>query len=428
MDTLQALVEKSLLRYSNERFWMLETIRHFANERLVAGDAAVAVSVAHAEWYAGVAERAAKKLDGPEQVSWLGLLESDHDNMRAALAWAHDEGCPMLVLRLTAALRSFWYKHGHIEEGRGWFERAVDVSSGQTSLLRAQVLEGAGVFAGTQEDQRRAEELAEEGLALYRELGDRRGTAVLLRNLGAAAVKRGDYAATRRFHEECVSICRELGDRRLLANAILNLGDLALREGDFDRASELTQESLALARDLGATFELALAFILLGFIFIRQSRDEEARGALAEGMQLAHDLGSTGDLAYAFEGLAAVSAARLDWSRAATLLGRSEAMLEATGIELEAAEQAVHEETLRALRSAYSNAEIQAGMSAGRLMSDEEAIGLALGATRRRARLNAKSLVSTRDQTGDPLERQRAVANAGKRRRRLTDVVSQADT
>jgi predicted ATPase/class 3 adenylate cyclase len=375
LDALQALVDKSLVRHSNERFWMLETIRAYASERLAADDE---VRVAHAEWYARVAERAGGELDGPEQISWLRLLEDEHDNMRAALIWASKQGRAELFLRLTAALRSFWYKHGHIAEASGWFDRAVRLSPGQPSLLRARVLEGASVFAGIEGDQGRAEELARDGLVLYRELGDRRGTAVLLRNLGAAAVKRGDYPATRRLHEECASICRELGDRRLLANTTLNLGDLAAREGDLERASELTHESLALARELGATFEVALALILLGFVAVRQGRSEEAQVALEEGMMLAYDLGSSGDLAYAFEALAGVAAARSDWDQAAKLLGRSEAIRGATGIDLEVVEREVHEQTLRSLRAAWSDSAIQAGLAAGRELSDEDAIRLGL--------------------------------------------------
>jgi predicted ATPase len=378
LDTLSSLLDKNLVRRRDDRFAMLETIRDFARERLAANDDAGAIFRSHAEWYAGLAERAARELYGPEQILWLRLLERDHDNLRAALAWALEVGQRELVLRLSAALHPFWYKHGHIEEGRRWLERGVELSGGQPPALRARVLQGASVFAGTQDDWKRAQEFAEEGLALYRGLGDRRGTAILLRDLGAAAVRRGDYAAAKRFYEESASIFRELDERRLLATVIANLGDLAFRQRDFADASERTQESLALQRELGATFGVAISLITLGFISVCQAREEDARVALEEGMLLAHDLGSTDNLAYAFEGLAAVSAARLDWDCATRLLGRAEAIFAATATELEVAEQAVHEQTLNALRTACSEAEVAEGLAAGRLMSDEAAISLAL--------------------------------------------------
>jgi predicted ATPase len=361
LDTLSSLLDKNLVRRRDDRFAMLETIRDFARERLAANDDAGAIFRSHAEWYAGLAERAARELYGPEQILWLRLLERDHDNLRAALAWALEVGQRELVLRLSAALHPFWYKHGHIEEGRRWLERGVELSGGQPPALRARVLQGASVFAGTQDDWKRAQEFAEEGLALYRGLGDRRGTAILLRDLGAAAVRRGDYAAAKRFYEESASIFRELDERRLLATVIANLGDLAFRQRDFADASERTQESLALQRELGATFGVAISLITLGFISVCQAREEDARVALEEGMLLAHDLGSTDNLAYAFEGLAAVSAARLDWDCATRLLGRAEAIFAATATELEVAEQAVHEQTLNALRTACSEAEVADG-------------------------------------------------------------------
>ena len=378
LDVLASLVDKNLVRRSDGRFTMLETIRVFARERLEGGDDAADVLRFHAEWYAGLADRAAEYLYGPEQGPWLDVLEREHDNLRAALDWGFEFGQPAFALGLSATLVPFWYRHGHITEGRRWLERAVAVSPNQPPALRARVLQGAGVFAGAQDDWRRAGALAEEGLALYRELGDRRGTAILLRDLGSASVRRGDYPATKSFYEESLSICRDLDDPRLLSTVISNLGDLAFRQGDFEHAAENIQESLALQRELGATFGVAISLIMLGFIMVSQERDEDARVALVEGMLLAHELGSTDNLAYAFEGMAAVAAARLDWDLAAPLLGRAEAMLEASATELEAAERAVHEQTLSALRAARSETEIREGVAAGRELSDDAAVTLAL--------------------------------------------------
>jgi predicted ATPase/DNA-binding SARP family transcriptional activator len=377
LDTLSSLLDKSLVRRRDDRFAMLETIRDFARERLDESDEAAATARSHAEWYVGLAERAADHLYGPEQVSWLELLENDHDNLRAALTWALEAPDPEVAVRLAATLVPFWYRHGHIKEGRGWLERAVEVSGSQPAALRARALQGAGVFAGTQGDWQRAEELAVEGLALYRELGDRRGMATLLRDLGAAAVRRGDHEATRRYYEESASICRELDERRLLSNVITNLGDLAFRQGDFELAEERMMESLALQRELGATFGATLSLNMLGFIRMRLGRDEDARLALEEGMLLADELGSTDNLGYSFEGLAAVAVARSDWLRAARLLGRAEAIRDAVGTDLEEAEQVVHEQTVAALEAAVPGSELVEDLAAGRRLSDDEAIALA---------------------------------------------------
>ena len=378
LDDLASLLDKSLVRKQDDRFEMLETIRDFARERLAKSVDARTTYHVHAEWFMALAEHAAELLGGPEQGQWLTRLEAEHDNLRAALAWAFDADNPELALRLSGALHPFWYRHGHISEGRGWLEHAVAVSAGQETQLRARVLEGASAYAGVQNDWRRARELAEESLALSQALGDRRGTAIALRDVGAAAVRAGDYETARRSYEESAALFDELGERRLFSTAIANLGDLAFREGAFERAAELTGETLALQRELGALFGASISLITLGFIGLADGNDDAAFVALQEGMLLAHELGSTDNLGYAFEGLGGVAAAREDWRRAAQLLGRARAIREATATELETAEEAVHQHTLEVLRTAPTSAKVQEYTAAGALLSDEEAIGLAL--------------------------------------------------
>ena len=375
-DCFGSLVDKNLVRRRDERYWMLETIRDFAHECLVEREGSETIARTHLDWHLAFVETMAGELFGAEQGYWLGLLEREHDNLRGALTWAYEVGEIELALRLTAGLQSFWYKHGHIAEGRRWFERAI-AASPQSQELRARTLQGAGVFAGAQDDWRRAQEFAEEGLSLYRELGDRRGTAILLRDLGATAVRRGDYDLAVQSYEESAALFRKLDERTLLATVIANIGDVAFRRGDFAQAAERTSESLAIQRELGALFGVTVSLITLGFIALREGRDEDARVALEESMLLARELGSTDNLAYTFEGMAAVAAVRMDWDRAALLLGRAEAIREATATELEAAEQIVHERTLTALRAAKSEEEVAELSDAGRLLSDDAAIDLA---------------------------------------------------
>ena len=200
----------------------------------------------------------------------------------------------------------------------------------------------------------------------------------MLRDVGSAAVRAGDYETARSSYEESAALLDELGERRLLSTAIANLGDLAFRQGDFARAAELTRQTLAVQREVGAVFGAAISLITLGFIAVAEGRGEEARVPLEEGMLLTQELGSVDNLGYAFEGLGAVAAARKDWDRAARLLGRAEAIREETATELETAEQSVHDQTLEALQAAPPDAGITAGHAAGRLLSNEAAIALAL--------------------------------------------------
>ena len=92
VDRLQSLVDKSLVRRTGERFWMLETIGEFARERLAASDDADAIGRRHAEWFLALAEEAEPFLKGAEQAVWLQRLEDEHDNLRASLDWFFDHG------------------------------------------------------------------------------------------------------------------------------------------------------------------------------------------------------------------------------------------------------------------------------------------------------------------------------------------------
>jgi predicted ATPase len=139
------------------RLGMLETIRQYALERLEADDDADGARRRHAEYYAAFAERAGEQLDGPAQLTALDRLEADHDNLRAAMAWALEttaagpvgQGERALIgLRLVQALIAFWYRHGHSTEGRRWLQQAMDLASADGGAPLARVAQRARRAAG----------------------------------------------------------------------------------------------------------------------------------------------------------------------------------------------------------------------------------------------------------------------------------------
>jgi predicted ATPase len=127
LEGLEALIDKSLLRGEEgvggePRFSMLETIREYAAERLAVSGEEGPVRARHADFFAALGERAELGFHGPEEVRWRHLLETDHGNLRAALAWG-EEHDPGLILRLAGALWRFWWIH--LTEGVVWLERAL---------------------------------------------------------------------------------------------------------------------------------------------------------------------------------------------------------------------------------------------------------------------------------------------------------------
>ena len=113
LDTLQSLVEKSLLRFTDGRYWMLETIREFGTERLWEADEdeeAGRRHAAHTEMRYGQMSR--------EGSSWVGILQLERDNLRAAMTWTLAHGDCERSLTLAAAYGALSRLRGPFIEGR----------------------------------------------------------------------------------------------------------------------------------------------------------------------------------------------------------------------------------------------------------------------------------------------------------------------
>lgn len=167
LDLLAELVEKSLVEMETQdgeaRYRFLETIRQYSWEKLVESKEAAAVRTRHRDWYLALAERAESELHGPQQGVWLERLESEHDNLRAALRWSKtEEGGAEAWLRLAGALHWFWNIRGHASEGRDWLEGALSTKRDTSASVRARALCGAGILAWRQGDINRASMLLQE--------------------------------------------------------------------------------------------------------------------------------------------------------------------------------------------------------------------------------------------------------------------------
>jgi predicted ATPase/class 3 adenylate cyclase len=128
-DTLQSLIDKSLLRRRDvefgSRYWMLETIREYAAERLDASGEADRLRGDHAAHFLAFAEAA----NALEQPRFYLILDAEHANLRAAMAWLREKGETERELRLAAALHWFWRVRGPVGEGQMWLEHAIGLTS-----------------------------------------------------------------------------------------------------------------------------------------------------------------------------------------------------------------------------------------------------------------------------------------------------------
>jgi predicted ATPase/transcriptional regulator with XRE-family HTH domain/Tfp pilus assembly protein PilF len=333
---IETLVDASLLQVSEVRqelrFTMLETIREFAGEQLAASGEAKRVEQAFAAFCVDQAEVAEHGVQGSEQLVWLDRLETEHVNLRAALADLRERGDAERAIRMVAALWRFWWLHGHVSEGRRELKAtlAMDLSLVTRQSLAA-ALDGAGLLAETQGDYDVAVALHDGALALSRAVGDTAGIARSLGNLGVIALDHGDNDRARSLLEESVALAREADDPALVATALNDLGSVALEQGDLGIAELLHQESLAMRRHLGARCEIARSLNNLGAIAWTRDEFTRARQWFAESLTLYREAGDKWGAAGALEGLGVSIRDSGDPSRATPLFEESLALFEETG-------------------------------------------------------------------------------------------------
>jgi predicted ATPase len=311
LDGMTSLVEKSMVRQIGEepRFTMLDTIREYAAERLAAASDIDQVRRAHADCFLQLTEEAEPLLVGPSLQETLLCLEQEHDNVRVALAWTLETE-PLLALRLAAGMRRFWEVRGHLGEGRRWLDAALRRAPAAPAEIRAQALLGSGTLARCQADFPAAEEALAESLALFREAGDRAGTAGSLGQLGLAAEQRGEFDRAQHLHEESLALRREIDDRRGVATALNNLGLLAYRRGELSRARTLLTEGLELNRELKDQRGIRIVLNSLGMVLSEEGRYDEAEQLLGESAEIGRELGDRHGVAYALINLGTISVER----------------------------------------------------------------------------------------------------------------------
>jgi predicted ATPase len=255
LDILESLVEKNLVRrWGSGRLGMLDTIGEYALERLDESPDAGAIHQRHGEFFLSLAESAnlnAAKLDVRKPMR-QDIANADQDNFRGAIAWAISSGSVGLGLKLASALEWFWVANDPAE-GIRWFAGLLERPEAEAvqAEIRANALMGYGSSTDIAGHDEAAERLYEQSLALYQQLGDEHGRAVLLHRLGIQAMRRMELERARELVEASQAIHKRTGDRWGLTQTIGTLGAIARDTGDDTHAHELISQSAALARDVG---------------------------------------------------------------------------------------------------------------------------------------------------------------------------------
>jgi predicted ATPase len=378
LDVLQSLVEKSLVRHTDERFWMLETIREYALERLDESGEAEDLGRRYAEFFLAVAEKAFPNLRGDPK-KWLDRLEAEHDNLRAALDTFEAAGETQSALQLAGALYRFWYLHGHFAEGRTRLERLLAADDSPTAA-RARALNGAAVTTMNIGDSAAASARSEEALVLHRKLGDAWGIAYSIFSLGMAATEESDWARARPHFEESLARFRELGDGHYALIAGDGLAWIAGELGDPETRRRGHEEVLREARAQGDWAIVASELDQLARFALEEGRFDEALSMLGEGLRFKRDLELPNFVVESLSRLASALAVAERSETAARVLGGAEALR----AELGGSHSWVvrtNEETLTMLRSQLDDASLADALEQGRNLAPEDAVELALSLT-----------------------------------------------
>ena len=384
IDLLSQLVDKSLIYVERSpalgaRYFMLESIWDYSHEKLVEAGEAGIVRGRHVDYFLRFIEDAEPHMRGTEQREWLGRVEQEEYNLRYAIeATGELPGLIPKGLRLLTAMQRFVEVRGLFKETREVFARLLShPDAAPRDAIRARALAAAGRLAWVSDNCPECGKAQEEALSIFREIGDTRGTAIALTDLGSLALDAGDLEKARALFDEAGALPAEIADPRVTAHVRHNRALLASGERDFASACALEEEALALYRKLGDTWQSIILNWSVGINAAVLGRFDEARAHFSECLTVGLELGNRWGASYPIEGLAALAVAERKYERAARLFGAAETQRSRSGLVPQAAE---HPALIQILAAApdFSGPAVDAARREGRAMSMDDAVALAL--------------------------------------------------
>ncbi len=374
LDGVASLVEQSLLRNENgpnnePRYLMLETVREFGLEQLVASGEEVAARDRHAAWCLAFAGQAPASLSPIGHRDALNRLEAEQPNLRMALAWLDQTGRLGQLLPLADQLGWFWYLAGHYREGLDWLERALAVSDRAPTRNRCEVLCRAGHLAQTLNEPRAANYL-EQALMLARTIGYLAYEAEVSVLLGMMAEDRGDYAAA----DELLAAGRRLYEMagntwgRIVAD--YHLGVVAYGRGDLPRAKALLEGARAAALALDDPLVPSWSLVYLALVACGENEPGRAAGLLRQDLPPEPTRGMRHHHAMFLEAVAVLAGLIGAAESAARLFGAAE--IEAHGRPPTLPELVAYEHAEAASRQRIGEHAYERARDAGQRMRPEE--------------------------------------------------------
>ena len=361
-----------------ERFWMLETIREYARERLAesgdGGRAAPAATPSSSSSFAEPDRREPEEGRRPS-VGFVARIAAEHDNLRGALEWARDRHEGEVLLRLAAALVSFWRVRGHRGEARAWLTLALERAS-TPARAHTKALAAAGWRALMDEDIARAEMLIGEWRDAAEQAEDEEQLMSAMNAAAIMAHQKGDTDGARAELIRIAALAAERGDRSREAAAALNLGALAMVSGDYRAGIEYSTRAAELLAELHKEDQLAMAYLNCGWSALGLGDAGLAEESFRQALLVAEPLAAERLTALAVEGLAAAFVAKGEKRRGTQLLGAAEALSDDLEGSRDDHEEQILERAVSDGKAALGEAAFAAAWARGRAMGREEILAL----------------------------------------------------
>jgi predicted ATPase/DNA-binding SARP family transcriptional activator len=328
---LGTLVDKSILTASfpdsEPRYDLLDTVREYAVERLAEAGSLGATQLAHAEYFATVADAARAELRGPVWLAWMKRLELEHDNLWAALTYARDAPDPLVAARLGVGLGWYFGTAGRVSEGRAFIEAALESADAAPLPLRVELLAYVCYLATEEDDLEAAVEAGKRGLALAAKSDAPWETAMVKLALAFACDRAGPLERAVALADEARRAFDELGDTWGAASSAVTGAVGALRRGDLATTSALVAEAVRLHAD----YEVGAvpAALLEALLAERRGDAEAAAAAYLRALELSERAGFADHASFALSGLGSVAFANANFDEAEAQYRRALAVADA---------------------------------------------------------------------------------------------------
>jgi tetratricopeptide (TPR) repeat protein len=379
-------VDKSLVTVEKSpehgaRYFMLESLWDYANEKLIEAGESDAYRVRHLDYFLKYAEESEARIMGPEQKQWLPRMEPEDFNFRYAVEASIElPGQVAKGLRLLAAIARHIEVRGFFKDAREDLHRLLaHPDAAVRDAVRGRAVAAAGRMAWICDDLAVGKAWEEEALGIWRELDNAHGIAAALLNLGLHAWDAGELTDARTLLAEAETIAEPIGDPRLSAFLYHAQGIVAAAERHYARALELDRKSHALLRQVGDAWMAMIVEWAVGIGATILGEYEDAHVHFEGCMRHGFELGSRWGLPFPIEAFGVLAVAQRQFERGARLLGAAEGLRARSGVSFQSADHPAFRELLAAASAELAGEEANAARREGREMSLEAAMAYALG-------------------------------------------------